>query len=71
MVNRAKRGGLRLDRALYGMRGRAQQRNADPARHPVTLPIGLRGPGNYQPLPSAADAAKRLQARLTARTGRE
>jgi len=65
MVNRAKRGELRLDRALYGMRGRAQYRAADPAGSTVTVPLELQAVGNYRPLRSAGDIAKAVQARLT------
>jgi replication initiation protein RepC len=64
MVNRAKRGELRLDRAIYGMRSRAKLRADDPERHAVTVPMELRGTANYQPLPSLGDAAKRIQAHL-------
>ena len=67
MINRAKRGELRLDRALYGMRNRAKLRAADPNRHTVTVALELRGNQNYQPLPSAGDIARRMEARLSAR----
>ena len=62
MVNRAKRGELRLDRALYGMRGRAQGRAAAPERHRVTVAMDVAG--LYQPARSAGDIARRMQAQL-------
>jgi replication initiation protein RepC len=70
MVNRAKRGELRLDRALWGMRNRAELRVADPDRHTITVPMELRGNPNYRPLPSAGEIARRMEARLTARRER-
>jgi replication initiation protein RepC len=67
MVNRAKRGELRLDRALYGMRGRAQSRTVDPGRHTVTVPLEMPGIAARQAGRSVGDVANSLGARLAGR----
>ena len=64
MINRAKRGELRLDRALYGMRNRAQYRAADPGRHAITVPVELPGIGAREAAPSLGDIANTVGARL-------
>jgi replication initiation protein RepC len=53
MINRARKNQLRLDRALYGMRTRAEYRAADPARHAVV--VKPHAPGAY-----LSDSTRRL-----------
>ena len=67
MINRAKRGELRLDRALYGMRSRAQHRAADPGRHAVTVSLEMPAMGVRLPGRSVGELANSLGARLTRR----
>jgi replication initiation protein RepC len=67
MVNRARRGELRLDRALYGMRNRASLRAADPDRHRVSVRMAIPGLASYQAPQSAGAIARNLEARLMPR----
>ena len=67
MINRAKRGELRLDRALYGMRSRAQYRLAGPARHNITVPMALPAVAQREAPHSIGQVANSVGARLARR----